>query len=269
MSLTKSDRWMLPLQQIVESAPGAAPTPPPPAGDGLSYDDDKPTPPVKDDAEVKKPDLVEGEKVTVPADEAAAAKKAEREAELAKMSAEDRAKAEADDAAAEAEQARLDLVPEDGKYDLKMPEGVEVDADLLAAVAPAFKDLELTNGQAQALADKFIAVEQAKATKAAEQWAKTTSDWVDTAKADPEIGGAKWDATVKASAGIVDRFGTPALKEYLNSSGGGNHPEMIRLLAKIGAMIGEDNPITPENPGAKPASDAATVLYPNDKPKGK
>lgn len=269
MSLTKSDRWMLPLRQIQESAPGGTPSAPPLAAPPDDKPGEKVTPPAKDDAPVKKPDLIEGDKTSVPADEAAAEKKAERVAELAKMSPEDRAKAEADDATAEAEEARLDTVPEDGKYDLKMPDGVTVDTELLDALAPEFKSLELTNGQAQALADKFTSAMQARAAKAGADWAKTTSDWVDTAKKDPEIGGAKWDATAAAASGIVDRFGTPALKEYLNTSMAGNHPELIRLLAKVGAMIGEDDTITPENPGAKPAADAATVLYPNDKPKGK
>lgn len=262
---------MFPLRQIQESAPGGKPTAPPP--NDLTYPDDepdeKPVPPSKDDAPVNKPDLVEGDKNTVPADEAAAAKKAERAADLAKMSPADRAKAEADDAAAEVEQARLDAVPEDGKYDLKMPEGIQVDQELLEAITPEFKSLELTNGQAQALADKFIKAQQDRAGKAADDWAATTSGWVDTAKKDPEIGGAKWDETARVSAGVVERFGSPALKEYLNTSMAGNHPELIRLLAKVGAMIGEDDPITPENPGAKPAADHATVLYPNDKPKGK
>lgn len=270
MSLT-NNRWMFPLRQIQESAPGSKSAPP--SGD-LTYDDDKSDdektiPPSKDDAEVKKPDLVEGDKKTVPADEAKAAKRAEREAELAKMSPEDRAKAEADDAAAEAEEARVNAVPEDGKYDLKMPEGIQVDQALLDALGPEFKSLELTNGQAQALADKFIKTQQDRAAAAASDWNKTTEGWVDTAKKDPEIGGAKWDQTVKHATGVVERFGTPELQEYLNTSRAGNHPELIRLLAKVGAMIGEDDPIIPENPGAKSAADHATVLYPNDQPKGK
>lgn len=162
-----------------------------------------------------------------------------------------------------------DTVPEDGKYDLTMPDGVELDQELLDELGPEFKELGLTNAQAQKLADKFIAKQQARAKAQGEDWAKTISDWADKAKADEEIGGAKWDDTVKAASGVVNRFGTPELKEYLNASGGGNHPEMIRFMAKVGALIGEDNPAISENPGGKVKQDTASILYPDDQPKGK
>lgn len=158
-----------------------------------------------------------------------------------------------------------DKVPEDGKYDLKMPEGMEVDQELLEQFSPEFKELGLTNKQAQQLADKFIAREQAKAAN----WAKEVSGWADKAMADAEIGGAKWDDTVKTASGVVNRFGTPELKQYLNSSGGGNHPEMIRFMAKVGAVIGEDDPAISESPGKGAEKDTASILYPDDKPKGK
>lgn len=188
----------------------------------------------------------------------------------------DPAKTADENAAAKAEHDKtkpaadpLDVVPADGKYALTMPEGVTVDQALLDELSPEFKAAGLTGKQAQALADKYIARKTAEAKAQGEAWAKTTSDWVDAAKADPEIGGAKWDGTVKAASGIVGRFGNDALKEYLNASGAGNHPEMIRFMAKVGAMIGEDKPAISETPGSKVKADSATILYPDDQPKGK
>ena len=162
-----------------------------------------------------------------------------------------------------------DTVPEDGKYELTMPDGVEIDQALMDEIAPQFKELGLTTKQAQSLADKFIAAQASKAEAQAQGWAKTVSDWVDQAKADPEIGGAKWDGTVKTASGLVGKFGTPELKEYFNASGAGNHPEMIRFMAKVGAMISEDNPAISENPGKGRSADSAAILYPDDQPKGK
>jgi hypothetical protein len=162
-----------------------------------------------------------------------------------------------------------DKVPEDGKYALTMPEGVEVDQELLDAVSPEFKSLGLTTKQAQALTDKFIATQQARAEKQAEGWSNTLQKWVDDAKADKDIGGTKWDATVKDSRRAVDRLGTPELREYLNASGGGNHPELIRFMAKVGSMIKEDNPAAGGAEGAGKPVEAAHRLFPNDAPKGK
>lgn len=162
-----------------------------------------------------------------------------------------------------------DTVPEDGKYELTMPDGVELDQALMDEIAPQFKELGLTTKQAQSLADKFIAAQASKAEAQAQGWAKTVSDWVDQAKADPEMGGAKWDGTVKTASGLVGKFGTPELKEFFNASGAGNHPEMIRFMAKVGAMISEDNPAISENPGKGRSADSASILYPDDQPKGK
>lgn len=188
----------------------------------------------------------------------------------------DPAKSDEENAAAKAEHDKAkpaddaaDTVPEDGKYDLKMPEGVEVDQAMLDQFAPTFKELGLTTKQAQALADKFIEAQAKHGEAQAQNWAKLTGEWVDQAKADPEIGGAKWDATVKNASGVVKRFGNDAFRDYLNASGAGNHPEMIRFMAKVGAMIGEDRPAISENPGKKIAQDTAAILYPDDQPKGR
>lgn len=204
------------------------------------------------------------------AHEARLADKAARKLELDAMSPADRAIAEAADLEAEAETLRLETVPADGVYDLKMPEGIELDADLLKAISPDLAALSLTNGQAQKMAETFVKAQTERNAKAAAEWAQTLAGWVDTAKADPEMGGAKWDGTVKAATSAIARFGSPALADYLNNSGGGNNPEMIRAWAKVGAAIAEDKPPVSELPGTPAApADKAAVLYPNDLPKGK
>lgn len=188
-------------------------------------------------------------------------------------------KSDADNAAAKAEhdktkpaekkpEDQADRVPADGKYTLTMPDGVEVDQELLDAIGPDFKDIGLTNAQAQRLADRFIQVQQDRATKQVEGWGKTVQKWADDAKADADIGGDKWDATVTASRRAVSKLGTPALREYLEASGGGNHPELIRFMAKVGAMISDDNPPSGKDAGAGRPVEAAHVLFPNDVPKG-
>lgn len=161
-----------------------------------------------------------------------------------------------------------DKVPEDGKYDLKMPDGVDLDTELADALGSDFKELGLTNAQAQKLVDKYIEVQQGRAQKQGETWAETISGWVDTAKSDKEIGGDKWDGTVTNARRAVETIGTPALKEYLNASGGGNHPELIRFMAKVGAMIREDNPASGGAEGAGKPAEAAHILFPTDAPKG-
>ena len=189
----------------------------------------------------------------------------------------DPAKSEADNAAAKSEHDKAkpadqndpaNKVPDDGKYALTMPDGVELDAQLSEALGPEFKELGLTNAQAQKLVDKYIGIQQQRAQGQGEAFAKTVSGWADTAKKDADMGGDKWDGTVRDAQRAINRLGTPALKEYLNASGGGNHPELIRVLAKAGALISEDNPASGGAGGAGKPAEAAYTLFPSDAPKG-
>lgn len=205
----------------------------------------------------------------------------------------DPAKSEAENAAAKAEHDKTkpaapdagDVVPADGKYTITAPEGVQVDQELVDALAPAFKEIGLTGKQAQQLADKFTEMQTARAKAYADkpegQWSMasyayfqkngTPDKWADNAKADKEIGGAKWDAkggTVETAVRAVNTLGSPGLKEYFEASGAGNHPEVIRFMAKVGAMIKEDNPADGGAGGSGKPAEAAHVLFPNDAPKG-
>lgn len=168
----------------------------------------------------------------------------------------------------EAASDEADQVPEDGKYTLAMPDGIAVDEELLDALGPDFRELGLTNSEAQKLADRFIAIQSARADARGKVWGETISKWADDAKADAEIGGRKWDGTVRDSRRFVNTLGTPALREYLEASGGGNHPELIRIFAKAGALIREDDPATGGAGGTGRPVDPAHVLFPNDAPKG-
>lgn len=188
----------------------------------------------------------------------------------------DPSKSEAENEAAKAEHDKakpaapdpLDVVPEDGKYTLKMPEGVEVDSELLDAIAPKLKAKGYTHRETQELVDDFIKTQQARGAKQGEAWSQTISKWAEDAKADKEIGGQNWSGTVTNAQRVINQFSTPALKEYLNATGGGNHPEMIRFMAKVGAVIKEDNPATGGAEGASKPAEAAYRLFPNDVPKG-
>jgi hypothetical protein len=148
-------------------------------------------------------------------------------------------------------------VPEDGKYEFEMPEGVELDAALAEKAAPILKEQNITRAQANALA-KLVA-EDRKAQF--EKWSETQENWVKQAKTDKEFGGDKFDASIKGARSVLEKFGTPELREYLTASGGGNHPEMIRFMARVGNAISDDKPVGSETPAGSKQKDAAEILY--------
>jgi len=162
------------------------------------------------------------------------------------------------------DKARVDAGVPEGDYDLKMPEGVEADGELAAALSGEFKELGLSNAQAQRLVDKYIEAQTKRMESQGEKWGETVSGWIDEAKRDQEIGGARWDETVSAGRLAVSTFGTPALRDYLNASGGGNHPEIIRFMAKVGSLLGEDRLAGGGAVGAGKPTEAAHILFGND-----
>jgi len=191
----------------------------------------------------------------------------------------DPAKTDEENAAAKAEHDKtkpagdekpdpLDTVPEDGKYTLTMPEGVEVDQGLLDAISPEFKAAGLTTRQAQTLAEKFIAYRKGEVEAQEQRWGETVAGWFDAAKADKEMGGDNWDATVASAQRAIQKLGTPALRDYMEATGGGNHPELIRFASRVGALLREDSPPRGGAGGGGKPADPAHTLFPNDAPRG-
>ena len=152
-------------------------------------------------------------------------------------------------------------VPE--KYDIKVPEGQEIDKDALSVFEPVAKELGLSNEQAQKLVDIYgKAIAPKLLQQQADSWQKQVSDWSEAVKNDKEIGGKNLTENISVAQKALDTFGSPVLKEFLETTGLGNHPELIKAFVKIGKSIGEDKFHLNGDSGHK---DPASVLYPNQK----
>ncbi|MCH9329186.1 peptidase [Enterobacter hormaechei] len=144
------------------------------------------------------------------------------------------------------------------KYEFTAGEGVELDSDALKDFEPVARDLNLTNEQAQKLVDAYPKILAGVQQRQAEAWQKQTEGWAETVKADKEIGGDKLTANLSAAQRALDQFGSPELKEYLNATGLGNHPDLVKTFVKIGKAMSEDGMVTGKESGQR---SAAEVLY--------
>lgn len=158
------------------------------------------------------------------------------------------------DAADKAEKDKKPAAPE--KYEFAAPEGQELDANALSVFEPIAKELGLTQEQAQKLVDIYPQIQQQQA----EAWSKQVADWGEQVKADKEIGGDKFTASVGLAQRALDQFGNPELREYLQASGLGNHPALVRFCAKVGKSMAEDSFVVPNQGGQRSAAD---ILYGN------
>lgn len=138
----------------------------------------------------------------------------------------------------EGEQAQKPVVPE--AYAFKdLPEGYAMSEQQLAEVSPLFKELGLTQEQA----DKLVAFD-AKRTLAAEQAGLEqrqglVTGWEKSLREDAAFGGANFDANVGVAQKALAQFGTPELSTMLKESGLGSHPEVVRLFHRIGQQLAE------------------------------
>lgn len=165
-------------------------------------------------------------------------------------------KPEGDKPAEKKEEDKPEGAPE--KYEFQAAEGVELDSEALKDFEPVARDLNLTNEQAQKLVDAYPKILAGVQQRQAEAWQQTTEQWAADVKADKEIGGDKLTSNLSAAQRALDQFGTPELKEYLNTTGLGNHPDLVKTFVKIGKAMSEDGMVTGGNDGQR---SAAEVLY--------
>jgi hypothetical protein len=128
-------------------------------------------------------------------------------------------------------------------YEFQATEGSDLDVDsgAVQAFSEVAKELNLTQDQAQSVLDKVApALKQQN-----EEYINTLrSEWVESVKADPEIGGDQLQANLGKAVRVLDAFGTPELKSLLGETGLGDNPEIIRFLVRAHQDIGEDRFLT-------------------------
>lgn len=151
----------------------------------------------------------------------------------------------------------------DSYADFELPEGMQLDEATLNEAKPIFKELGLNKEQAQKLVELHAKQIQATQQGQVESFNQLKQDWLDQAKSDKEFGGEKFDESVKTARVALNKFGTPELTQLLNETGVGNHPEVIRLMARVGRLTQEDNPGATGAPSAE-RKDRASILYPSD-----
>ena len=142
-------------------------------------------------------------------------------------------------------------------YEFQMPDGVELDT----AAADEFKGIAKEYGLTQEQAQKVADIGAKMVQRQAEAHMSQVQAWVDAVKTDKEIGGEKLNENLAVARKTIDTFGSPELKEVLNVTGLGNHPEIVKLAYKIGKAISDDGFVRGGNTSS-PKS-AAEIMYPS------
>lgn len=158
--------------------------------------------------------------------------------------------APADKAADKSADKPADTAPE--KYEFKLPDGQTMDAKVLESVTPIFKELKLSNEQAQKLVD----FEAARVKAQADEWSKQINDWQSQIKSDP-----KWQENIALAKKAIAYAGDKETASLLEGPYIGNNPKLVSFLAKVGKLVSEAPVIEGKGAGGDNPRSAADVLY--------
>lgn len=148
------------------------------------------------------------------------------------------------------------------ELEIKLPEGVKADEAALGRFKALAKESGLDSPKAQKLYDFYLETQREAAKALDAEISQTQKDWAKQLRADPEIGGPALKANFQVAVKAVEKFATPELKAYLQESGLGGHPEIVRLFNRIGKAISEDSIAggSGEGKGADPATSQDAFL---------
>lgn len=144
-------------------------------------------------------------------------------------------------------------------FDFDLHEGA-VDEVVVQAYSDVVKELNLPHEQAQAVIDRVLPVMQQQQQ---EVLAKARTDWVQAARSDREFGGERLGESLSIAKKAMETFGSPELRELLDTSGLGNHPEIIRAFYRAGKGLHQDRVVTGGRGVLGKSEPMERKLYPN------
>jgi hypothetical protein len=145
---------------------------------------------------------------------------------------------------------------------LKLPEGLQVDKELAASFVALVNEHKLPPAVQAQLVELQSKSMQALSGQDSENWNKTQEEWTTQIKADPEYGGAKYEATIADVGVFMTAFADDEVRQALDITGAGNHPAIIKMLAKAAKVVKEGGYVKPTVPGEAPKMQA-DIMYPN------
>jgi hypothetical protein len=162
-------------------------------------------------------------------------------------------------------------------YELTLPEDSTLDDAALERIAATARArglsqeqaqsvVELANGEVQAATAALLAAHQPGGAV----WAKQVEQWKADALADAALGKTPEERTAAVQRGqsVMAKYAemhpddAPAMTEFLNDSGLGNHPAAVRFFAWIGRSMSEGTLAMPGTQGSDTPEDRARRMYP-------
>jgi hypothetical protein len=149
---------------------------------------------------------------------------------------------------------------------LAAPENYLLDKSRVEDVVAFAKEHGLNQAAAEKLLNRENELVAQHILKEHDAHLAEVKEWVGTVTGDKELGGDNLKSTAQYSFATLKQFGSEALIQELNETGYGNHPELVRMLSRIGKAMGPDILVRAGLTEAAPAQvDTADLFYGKNK----
>ena len=147
-------------------------------------------------------------------------------------------------------------------YEYVLPETLKMDDALKGEVHSAFDAFRADPAKgAQGLLDMHAKMMSDYAGNLLKEQYRTFNEtrksWVTEVMADPDLGGSGHQTAMGAIARMRDQFVSekdrPAFEQFLQVTGAGDHPQVLKLLRNV-ARIYDEPPLPPANPKPTPTN---------------
>lgn len=126
-------------------------------------------------------------------------------------------------------------------YVLKNANGEDVEPQELEMMSRMFKDVNLSQEQAQKLYSAYEKEQGSFIEQSQKEFNKMRDDWFNQTISDPQLGGQNIGQTKLCIKRVMQQCGNKELSEFLNKTGLGFNPAMVRFMTKVGELLGNDN----------------------------
>ena len=128
---------------------------------------------------------------------------------------------------------------------ITLPEGLSKDDALFGDFTNLAKEHGLPMPVAQTLVDLAAKQVQAANQKLQASWDKQNADWQAEVRADKEIGGDNLQGVLQTFSKVASdpELSDPKFREALAFTGAGNHPAIVRTLARWAKALSEGGPV--------------------------
>lgn len=151
--------------------------------------------------------------------------------------------------------------------DIKVPDGSAVDDKSLATLKETLADANLSPSErGQKLFDLHNSIVKEAVEGPVNLWMKTQGEWQAAVKADAELGGANHPAVLETIAKGLEAIGgaeAAKMREAFILTGAGNHPEIVRLMYRVGKMVTEGKHVAGSPVAGEQHRNTLASMYPS------